>query len=223
MRYYTAAQAAKEIGVSDKTLRRWVTPDKKTKKVKLASERTPSNRLKIAESEVLRLKQEVEQERSQFIASEQELDMSGHDVQALKARIEELEKEVAELKEKVATLEQGRLTERVIGQPVSTFATSAITQISRAQKRATERNMAVPSDLPAGTLAAPDFAAKLGIKYDDLKNYMRRGISGERLDLTEIPHPSRAGYVQKFFTLEQQEVARSLLRRHGKLPDETEE
>jgi DNA-binding transcriptional MerR regulator len=202
MRYYTAAQAAKEIGVSDKTLRRWVTPDK-TGKVKLASERTPSNRLKIAESDVLRLKQEVELEHSQFVVSEQELDMSGHDVQVLETRIEELEQEVAALKARVATFDT--------------------IPISRAQKRAADENRPIPSQLSAGTLPASDFAAKIGISYDDLKNYMRRGVYGDRLNITEIPHPARPGYVQKFLTVEQQEAARSLLRRHGKLPDEIEE
>jgi DNA-binding transcriptional MerR regulator len=202
MRYYTAAQAAKEIGVSDKTLRRWVTPDK-TGKVKLASERTPSNRLKIAESDVLRLKQEVELEHSQFVVSEQELDTSGHDVQVLETRIEELEQEVAALKARVATFDT--------------------IPISRAQKRAADENRPIPSQLSAGTLPASDFAAKIGISYDDLKNYMRRGVYGDRLNITEIPHPARPGYVQKFLTVEQQEAARSLLRRHGKLPDEIEE
>jgi hypothetical protein len=221
MRYYTVARAAKEIGVSDKTLRRWVTPDK-TGKVKLASERTPSNRLKIAESDVLRLKQEVELEHSQFVAPEQELDTSEH-IEALKARVEELEKGLAEVKEKVATLEQERVTEL----PVSTFATSAIDQIPRAQKRPTERNIEVPAELPAGTLPATDFAAKIGISYDHFKNYMKRGIYGQRLDITEIPHPTKKRAdgqpaMQYFLTPEQQESVRALLAKHRKLP-QTEE
>lgn len=222
MRYYTAAQAAKEIGVSDKTLRRWVTPDK-TGKVKLASERTPSNRLKIAESDVLRLKQEVELEHSQFVVSKQELDTSGYGVQALEARIEELEQEVATLKARVATFEQEKLFVQGKSKPVSTFATFDAIPILRVQKRAADENRPIPSQLSAGTLPASDFAAKIGISYDDLKNYMRRGVYGDRLDITEIPHPARPGYVQKFLTVEQQEAACSLLRRHGKLPDEIEE
>ena len=101
--------------------------------------------------------------------------------------------------------------------------TSDTSPVQRAQKRTTERTSEVPSELPPGTLAATDFAAHIGMSYDDLKNYMRRGVSGEKLDVSEIPHPVRAGYVQKYFTVEQQEAARALLRRYGKLPGETQE
>lgn len=215
MRYLNASQAAKRIGVADKTIRRWLQEGEKGK-WKLTAVRTSSNQLAIPESEVERIKKALSQERSQFVTSDQSrdnLDMSGHDVEALQARIEEVEQEVSALKERVATLEQ----EKLMRKPASPRP------VPQVQKRTAERTSEVSAELPAGTLSATDFAAQIGMSYDDFKNYMRRGISGDHLDITEVPHPVRAGYIQKFLTVEQQETARSLLRRHGKLPDDTEE
>jgi transposase len=214
MRYLNASQAAKRIGVADKTIRRWLA-EGENGKYKLTAVRTPSNRLAIPESEVDRVKRTLEQERSQFVSSES-LDTSGSVIEALEARILELEQEVATHRERIALLEQSKST------PPS-VSTRDINQLStKAQKRIVARNREVPPDLPSGTLSASDFSAKIGISYDDLKNYMRRGIYGEKLDITEVPHPSRADYVQKFFTPEQQEKARALLSYFGKLPNETE-
>jgi hypothetical protein len=219
MRYLNASQAAKYIGVADKTIRRWLKPDKDGK-IKLTAIRTASNQLAIPELEVERLKRELEQERSQFMVSGQgldNLDITGHS-EGLEIRIAELEKEVVTLKERIAILEQGNINEQAIEVPVSSSPSSDTLPLARAQKRNVERNIDVPSIFPAGTLSASNFATRHGVKYEDFKNYMRRGIYGEKLDITEIPHPTRAGYVQKFLTLEQQEQAIALLKKHGKLP-----
>jgi hypothetical protein len=68
-----------------------------------------------------------------------------------------------------------------------------------------------------GTLSASDFAKQHGIEYDHFKNYMRRGVNGEWLDITEEPHPTREGYTLKFLTPAQQEKALEILKRHGKI------
>ena len=224
MRYLNASQAAKRIGVADKTIRRWLQEGEKGK-WKLTAIRTTSNQLAIAESDVERIKRALEQERSQFITSDQSLDnldMSGHDVEALHARIEELEQEVAALKERVATLEQEHLTVESKRKPVSTFTSDTLDQIPRTQKRATDENRSVPADLPTGTLAAYDFAQKYGIEKDHFKNYMKRGVLGDRLDITEVPHPTKANYAQKYLVPEQQESVLAILKKHNKLP-QTEE
>lgn len=221
MRYLNASQAAKHIGVADKTIRRWLKPDKNGK-TKLSAIRTTSNQLAIPEVEVERVKRELEQERSQFIVpltqELESLDTTRHN-EVLEARIVELEREVIALKARVEALEQERLTERVIEVPVSDSSSSNTLPLARAQKRIVERIIEVPWHLPAGTLSASDFTARHDIKYEDFKNYMRRGVYGEKIGITEIAHPSRAGYMQKFLTPEQQEAALDLLRRHGKLKD----
>jgi len=75
----------------------------------------------------------------------------------------------------------------------------------------------IPSHLAPGTVSSGQFAKQHGIKYDYFKNYMRRGIDGEMLDITEEPHPRREGYTLKFLTLAQQEKALDILKRYGKL------
>ena len=231
MRYLNASQAAKRIGVADKTIRRWLQEGEKGK-WKLTAVRTTSNQLAIAESDVERIKRELEKERSQFVTSDQSadsLDMSGHNVEALEARIKELEQEVATLKERVTTLEQEKVIVQGKSKPILASSTSDTSPVQRAQKRTTERTIEVPSELPAGSLPATDFAAHIGMSYDHLKNFIRRGVSGQRLDITEVPHPTKKKKdsdeptMQYFLTLSQQEAARALLRRHGKLPDETSE
>jgi hypothetical protein len=56
---------------------------------------------------------------------------------------------------------------------------------------------------------------------------MRRGhVEGKPLDITEIPHPTKKKKgsddptMQYFFTPSQQEAARALLMKYGKLPDQ---
>jgi len=89
----------------------------------------------------------------------------------------------------------------------------AITTITSPQKPTT-----IPSELPTGTLSASEFAEILGVDKEHMKNYMRRGVNGEQLDITEVPHPVRSGYVLKFLTPSEQEKAIEVLKRHGKLP-----
>ncbi len=230
MRYLNASQAAKRIGVADKTIRRWLAEGEKGK-WKLTAIRTSSNQLAIAESDVERIKRALEQERSQFVVSGQsvnDLDMSGHTVEVLHARIEELEQEVTALKERVATLEQERLTVESKSRPISTFTTSDTSPIPQPQKRPTDKNKAVPVGLPPGTLAVTDFADSIGLDFDKtFKNWIKpdRHLGGDRFEVTSIPHPTRKNYSEKYFTPEQQEKALDILRRHGRLPvsNETEE
>lgn len=231
MRYLNASQAAKRIGVADKTIRRWLQEGEKGK-WKLTAVRTTSNQLAIAELDVERIKRELGKERSQFVTFDQSvdsLDMSGYNVEVLETKVGELEQEVNRLRERVAILEQEKFSVQGKSRRASASTSSDTVPVLRAQKRSTEQTIAVPSELPAGTLSASDFAATIGMTYDHFKNCMRRGVSGQRLDITEVPHPTKKKRdsdeptMQYFLTSEQQEAARALLKRFGKLPDETEE
>jgi transposase len=207
MRYLNANQAAKRLGISDKTIRRWLA-EGDTGKWKLKALRTSSNQLAIAESDIERIERVLEQERSLFVKADH--------TETLEARIKELEQEVASLKERVAILEQ----EKLILQGKDRAVSSGISQRSGAQKRVTKRISKIPHDLPPGTLSAADFAAKIGLEYANLKNFIKRGVSGERLDTTEVPHPSRPGQSQYFLTPDQQKATHALLAKHGKIPSE---
>lgn len=204
MRYLNAAQAAKRLNIGDKTIRRW-----------LAAGKYFPGALKKANGEYAIPENEVEElriHRASFTEQETGHDRSTEDTDFLIAKIAALEQEVSTLRERIALLEQSKSL------PVGISTSRDIDQLStRAQKRIVARNREVPPDLPSGTLSASDFAAKIGIAYDDLKNYMRRGVYGEKLDVTEVPHPSRTGYVQKFFSPGQQEAAYTLLIKHGKI------
>jgi hypothetical protein len=97
-----------------------------------------------------------------------------------------------------------------------------VSQESIDKPKATERPQKtsvddIASRFPPGTVSSGDFAKQLGIEYDDFKNYMRRGVDSESLEITEQEHPTRKGYKLKFLTPTQQEKAVEILKRHGKL------
>jgi DNA-binding transcriptional MerR regulator len=197
MRYLNAAQTAKRLGVADKTVRRWLAEGK------LVAKRTASNQLAIAEADI----EKFENERGNFVSADQSVDVSRID--ELEARIKELEQEVTELKDKIAIIEKGKK------EAVLDFTSDNTDQKSRAQKRIVERNRPIPANLPPGTLPATEFAAKIGLPYDSIKNFIRRGVFGHSIDFTEIAGVSgRSSY---FFTVEQQEATLALLREYGKI------
>ncbi len=230
MKHYNAAQAARYLGISDPTIRRWLRPDKHGK-IKLASFRTASGDLAIAESDVERLRLEINHEREQFITPThvpKSISLINHDKDAdLESRLASMAQSIANLNATVAsqTRRIGELAARVAElegrnvpiQSATLPTTSAIPPKTKHTKQPSDASSAIPSDLPPGTLSASDFAAILEIPYDHMKNYMRRGVNGERLDITEIPHHTRPGYSYKYLTPAQQEHAMALLRKHGKL------
>lgn len=79
------------------------------------------------------------------------------------------------------------------------------------------KTVSEPPKLSDGRLSASEFAEMHGIEYDYFKNYMRRGVNGEKFEVTEEPHHTRAGYTLKFLTPAQQEKALEILKRHGKV------
>jgi predicted site-specific integrase-resolvase len=237
MKYYNAAQAARYLGISDPTIRRWLRPGKHGK-IKLASFRTASGELAIAESDVERLRLEINHEREQFITPihvPKSIVMINHDKDNLTPQVDiDIEQRLASMAQSIANLNatidiQSRrlneLTKRVAelearnvpAQSVAPPTTADIPPRSQPQNRRSDASSPVPSDLPPGTLSASDFATILEIPYDHMRNYMRRGVNGEHLDITEIPHHTRPGYSYKYLTREQQEHAMALLRKHGKL------
>lgn len=234
MKYLTAIEASKHIGVSEKTIRLWI------KEGKLQAHHPAKNRLAIAEVDVERIAKERQLyygTRPEMTASIHTLpDISAHDIDTLFTRIAQLEhqpeisvltRELGKLQAKV-DVQQARIDElerritelegrNIPVHPIPPSTTSDIPPKARPQRSDVDASNPIPSDLPPGTLSASDFATILEIPYDHMRNYMRRGVNGEHLDITEIPHHTRPGYSYKYLDPEQQERAIELLRKHGKL------
>jgi hypothetical protein len=229
MQYKNATQAALEIGISYRTMRRRIESGQ------IKAVRGEDGQYSIAQSEVERLKQ-VQSERPKPA-------MGGH-VETGHGQ-PDLEQRVADLEQRMRTLEDMAARDHMLPAPSSQDSPQPQKRLHRFQVDADEAmqehaatdhqkrpvSSTTTETIPTtrkpltattdanidGMLSASDFAAQLDISYDDMKNYMRRGINGERMDLTEIKHPTRANYTNKFFNPEQQEAAIEMLKRHGKL------
>lgn len=195
--YYNVIQASKYIGADPKTVRRWL------KQGKMTGTRTDRGWLAIPEDQVERMRIEWENERTRFSS----LDVDTKDSLDISTRVEALE-------QRVASLEQALSNASL---PVPAMPHHAKTPNVTTTQQSHQKRDAVPSDLPADTLSAYDFATQHGIDREHFKNYMRRGVDGEMLEITEVKHHSRAGYTLKFLTPSQQEQAIEVLKRHGKI------
>ena len=198
MRYYNAVQAAKEIGVSDKTVRNWI------EEGKLHAERTPSNRLAIPANEVEKLKKVY----ARF--SEQE------ESQALSTRLLDLERRCSALEQRVTELEHANLTEKAIHPSLSSFPSYDSTKpVSPPQKRAPVASVSTPVDVPPGSLLFADFAERYGVPRGTMSHHVRVGIAGEKIMTIDRPKPGRPGHTERWLTPELQEEALAYWRRHG--------
>lgn len=222
---FNASQAAKRIGISDRTIRRWLKPDKRGN-VKLPSIRTESGQLAIAAADVERLRQEVEEERTRFVTTthtyattrpemptrdidlEQRLTSMAQAIANLNATIDIQSRRLNELTARVAELE-GR---NVPAQPVPRSATVDIPPKTKPTKQPSDASSAIPDDW---TLCS-DFFESHGVKETTWRRWLANGISGEYFETEERPV---VGTTKKYryFNQEQQEKAIELLRKHGKL------
>jgi excisionase family DNA binding protein len=204
-KYITAVEAARRLGVNEKTVRNWI------RNGMLDAHKGTKNRFDIlaGDVEALRCKREGYQDEMP-------------DISHLVARIEDLERKYVDLERKYVELIDGiaeKVEKQAVSQPVM-----AKTRVP--QKGPIEENRAVPvgvpADLPDGTLTAVDFAKELGIEHSVLEGVIRHGMSHGRgkgkeyLEVTKVPS-ARVGYSAKYFTPVQQKVACALLRKHKRL------
>lgn len=202
MPYYNVIQAAAYIGCDPKTVRRWL------KKGRLTGERTERGWLAIPGGQVEYAKIQWEQEQAQFAGPrmpKDAQDVPSGQPKDLVDRIRRLESTVVSLSATTEALEQ---------------------RIATLEQALSNASLPVPSapadaypgpDVPKDTLSARDFAAQLNIKYTVFEGMMRHGIKGEPLEHTKVPIQNRSGHHMNLFTVPQQEKARELLRKHGKL------
>ncbi|HEY4033050.1 MAG TPA: hypothetical protein VGL94_03695, partial [Ktedonobacteraceae bacterium] len=107
MHYYNGIDAAKRIGVSYKTLLRWIEKGK----IRPEEGKTPTGQLVISGDQVEAARKKVIKERSLFVEDEMDIDINGQSQTALDIpedlaiKVRALEDEVAELKARVEQLE----------------------------------------------------------------------------------------------------------------------
>jgi hypothetical protein len=108
--------------------------------------------------------------------------LSGTGIQAyfstsLTARVSQLEQEVAALKEQLP---------------------------NKKTKPAKKKTHPAISGQPEGTMFARDFYEMYGVSHGRLRYHTEKGFYGERIETTEIPHPTRPGFRERVLTPEQQ-------------------
>jgi excisionase family DNA binding protein len=203
-RYITASEAARRIGCTDKTVRKWIAQGK------LDAHHVTPNQLAILETDVAR------------IIRERRLYQDDDNQDTLLSRVQSLEQKVVEQEQRLASLERDlhRIAQEAKNRPVpSSTRQSTRTPAKGPENANMEARKSVSDELPDGTLTAVELADKLGISYTRFESMMRHGVRGDSLDITKIPHRTRAGYFQNYFTPAQQEQALIILRRHGKLKE----
>ena len=244
MHYLNAAQAARAIGIGDKTIRRWLKANKFPQAIV-----KPDGEYAIPESAV----EAMISERARFPHAPLDQKVTSHDqdederaadsapealtsqdqiheldafVEKLSDKIEMVGSQLVDLRTVVAVLaEKLRILESQLSlmqETIATQATSPPLDTSAYVEPLPIEVAQIAIVAPQGTVSASEFAAHLGISYDDFKNYMKRGISGEKLDITEVPHHTRKGYTNKYLTAIQQEKAIEIQKRHNKLKETNE-
>jgi hypothetical protein len=113
-----------------------------------------------------------------------------------------LTSEVAALKKRVAALEAQ------ISRTGEAPKTDSI--LSNTGKK---RNL--PKGLPEGSVAARDFYLEKGISPTELRYHTERGIYGDFLETTDIPHKTRPGFKYRYLTPDQQRKAVEYWKEHG--------
>lgn len=182
MRYLNAAQAARILGIGDKTIRRWLKEGKKFPSAILTANREYA----IPEGEVERVRQ-------QRLNPQGLADLKDHpsDIAALAAKVAELEQEVQALKGGVT------ITEQATVQPVKdTIKTKS------PQNHHSKRSEDIPEDAPAGTVKMIDFSQSSGIPASTLGRWARAG----KIEVITVARVSGKG-VQHFITPEGQKSA----------------
>jgi uncharacterized coiled-coil protein SlyX len=241
--YYNGLNAAKRINISYKTLLRWLEKGKlvaehsESGQLLISEDQVEKYRLEVAhERAMFRASQAVSPSSRQPVTDmdtkaipltdtpiaydiDTRMASLAQSIANLNATVASQTRRIDELSARVAELEAKQslvpLTERPLTPLYRYSVDKEESPKPQPQIRTTATN--IPHGLPEGTLTSSEFAVQLGIDKEEFKRYMKRGILGEKMDITEISHHTREGYAQKYFTLEQQERAIDLLKKHGKL------
>lgn len=187
MRYLTAIEASRRIGVAEKTVRNWVASGK------LTAHHPAKNRLAIPENEVEKLARERQLYQSAKAGPEAELS-------ALKTKVTVLEERLKEI--------EARLDDqRAIAPSYTPMTDEYIAQPRRAYKRTTEAT----EGLPEGCILIRKFAELHGVAPATFRDQC---VSG-KVEAESRPKPGRPGETERYLTREQQSAAIDYWRRNG--------
>lgn len=213
-RYMSAVQAARMIGVNEKTIRLWI------KQGSLLATHKAANKLAIPVKEVERIIAEREAERElNAVPSSREL---AKQIERLREELNSAhEGSNEELKKWIATVE-ARLSriEETLFSPGD--ADQAVLSVSRPSAKKKESRAQFPVDpLPEGALLLQEFAQQQGVPVNTAIRHAENGLEGELLEVSKRPRPGRPGQYTKFLTQEQQQKALDFWYRHSVLKQTT--
>lgn len=195
-RFVSASEAARRVGVTDKTIRAWIASGK------LAAHHIAKNRLAISENDVERLARE----RQQY-ASEPRPDVS-----ELQERLTDLERKYQELSEQYQEL---AARSRPLFEASSTsYAPSYMPTYTPTETRP-KRERSAAYALPDGAILARHFASMHDVNPATFKDHYTKGIHHERLIISSRPKPSRTHETEWYITPEDRPRVYEYWRRHG--------
>ncbi len=197
-RYLTAVEAARRLGKTERTVRRWIDEGK------LHARHIAKNRLGISEDDIDALAQELAQYEESAPAE---------NGQALAARIEQLESRVSQLETALAALlspvAQEPLTyspayhDRLIREPQAPGA-----PVRKGRPAIASAASVTPGDLPPGSLSHKDFAERHGMSARTFRDQIDSG----KVDAITRPKPNRPGEYERWLTPDQQRQALAFWR-----------
>lgn len=225
MRYLNAVEAARALGIGDKTIRRWL----KSGKFPSAHIR-PNGEYAIPENEINLLKQERDRYPS-----------GGHDQSySLIAKMMDLEQTIAQQERRIADLEQtiANLGRAVPSESASVAKNKPVTEqttTTRREKPETANVGAKNTTLPDGCMLASAFAKEHGVSSSTFREHMLFGIGPGLIHGPDVPEDGsvtikdyvrceernkrvrKDGTIEKerYLTSDQQAAALDFWRRHG--------
>lgn len=200
MKYLTAAESARRLQVSDKTIQRWIAEQK------LSALHVAKNRLAIPESEIER----IARERGQIWSPDQGQDDIKERLAQLEKRMQRLEDQLANINRASRTALQPSVPDEMIESTSPTI--HAVKNGSTTQKNTVEQTH---EDIPAGSILARYFAEQHGVNARTFSDHIKKGIHGEQVATVKRQKPGRTRETEHWLTPEQQQHALAFWRRHN--------
>jgi excisionase family DNA binding protein len=189
MRYLTAVEAAKRIGVTERTIRLWI------EQGKLSAHREANNRLAIPESEVT----DIAIERGVQFAMDKAVQSDTPEMAMLALKVIELEAKVIQLESELKKTKKEDNDDE---------------EKSPAKRSYTRKQ----KDLPPGCILVTDFARHYGVNPITFRDHILIGLGKgekEKVKAEERPKPGREKEIERYLTPDQQIAALDFWERHN--------
>jgi excisionase family DNA binding protein len=201
-RYITATEAAKRLGVTEKTVRLWI------KSGKLNAHHVATNRLAILETDV----EIIKRKREQYQDNKQDVSFLVKRVDELTEKCSDLERKCAEIELKYRELslliEEMSKKKRVLEQYPVVNHMPVLTHEKEVEK--------ISGGIPHDCVWARDFAVRHGVKESSFRRHINIGIGGDVVEAEKSPKG-------RYLTPDQQEKAIVFWKRHNvkfSMPDQ---